>query len=207
MNSPSTRSLLKSAVFITACQLNENGKRTTRKNTLKKIRPAVEWFRKARRGTRKGNDSVASNSRSTRFYVRDETGTILVDPEGANIDIEQVLDRFEPGSSASRGNISFGGRSFSIGGSRDSGRRRTLGYHFKEWVLPLNRRVYILGAASDRSGELMVQKPRENGKFFISLKSEEELVASAKSGMTWGLYGAIACFIIGAVLIIVQFMR
>ncbi len=163
--------------------------------------------RKTRRGTRKGSDSVASNSRSTRFYVRDETGTILVDPEGANIDIEQVLDRFEPGSSASRGNISFGGRSFSIGGSRDSGRRRTLGYHFKEWVLPLNRRVYILGAASDRSGELMVQKPRENGKFFISLKSEEELVASAKSGMTWGLYGAIACFIIGAVLIIVQFMR
>ncbi|GAK57359.1 hypothetical protein U27_04324 [Candidatus Vecturithrix granuli] len=163
--------------------------------------------RKTRRGTRKGSDSVANNSRSTKFYVRDETGTILVDPEGANIDVEQVIDRFEPSSSVSRGNISFGGRSFSIGTSRDSGRRRTLGYHFKEWLLPLNRRVYIMGSASDRSGELMIQKPREKGKFLISLKSEEELIASAKSGMTWGLYGAIACFIIGIVLMILQFMR
>jgi hypothetical protein len=165
-----------------------------------------EMVRKTRRGTRKGSDTVSSNSRSTRFTVRDETGTIMVDPEGADIEVEQVVDRFEPKSSVSGGQISFGGLSFSIGGFSDSGRRRTLGYHFKEWILPLNRKVYILGTASDRSGELLIQKPREKGKFIISLKSEEELIASAKSGMTWGLYGSIACFIVGIILVILHFM-
>jgi len=166
-----------------------------------------QMVRKTRRGTRKGSDTVSSNSRSTKFTVRDDTGTILVDPEGADIDVEQAIDRFEPASAASGGRISFGGMSFSTGGFSDSGRRRTLGYRFKEWVLPLNRKVYILGVASDLSGELMIQKPREKGQFLISLKSEEELIASAKSGMTWGLYGSIACFIIGIVLVILHFVR
>lgn len=160
--------------------------------------------RKTRQGTRTGNDTVARNSRSVKFTVRDDTGTIPVDPEGAEIDVERAVDRFEPQTSFSGGKISFGGFSLSLGGSSDRGRRRTLGYHFSEGILPLNRQVYILGEASDRSGPLMIQKPREKGKFLISLKSEEELVASAKSGMTWSLYGSIACFILGLVFIILH---
>lgn len=164
-----------------------------------------EEVQKTRQGTRKGSDSVSSNSRSTKFQIRDETGSILVDPEGAEIDVEQVADRFEPHTSAS-GTISFGGFSMSLGDTGSTGRRRTLGYHFREWLLPLNRSVYILGSASDMSGELMIQKPREKEKFLISLKSEEELLTSAKSGMTWGLYGSIVCFIIGLVFVILHFV-
>ena len=161
-----------------------------------------ESVQKTRHATREGSDSVSSNSRSTKFMVRDETGTILVDPEGAKMDTERLVDRFEPHSAVSGGSISFGNFSFSLGGFADKGRRRTLGYHFSEYILPLNRKVFILGAASDRSGELMIRKHREKGKFIISLKSGEELVASAKSGMTWSLYGSIACFVIGLLLLI-----
>lgn len=157
---------------------------------------------KTRQATRTGADTVASNSRSVKFSVRDETGAILVDPEGAEIDVEKVVDRFESQTSFSGGKISFGGFSLSLGGGADTGRRRTLGYHFSEAILSLNRQVYVLGEASDRSGTLMIQKPREKGKFIISLKSEEELAASAKSGMTWSLYISIACFILGIILII-----
>ena len=94
-----------------------------------------------------------------------------------------------------------------LGDDQTTGRRRTLGYHFREWLLPLNRAVYVLGSASDMSGELMIQKPREKGKFLISLKSGEELVTSAKSGMTWGLYGSIVCFIIGLIFVILHFVK
>ncbi len=160
-------------------------------------------IRKTRQATRKNSDIVANNSRSVKFSVRDETGTILVNPEGAEIEVERVVDRFEPQTSFSGGAISFGGFSLSLGGGADTGRRRTLGYHFSEEILPLKRQVYILGEASDRAGALMIQKPREKGKFIISMKSEEELAASAKSGMTWSLYISIACFILGFILIVV----
>jgi hypothetical protein len=166
-----------------------------------------EMVQKTRQGTRQGSDTVSRNARSTTFTVRDDTGTILVDPDGAEIDTEQVVDRFEPQTAVSGGKISFGSFSFSLGNmAPDTGRRRTLGYHFREHILPLQRPVYILGAASDRSGQLMVQKPSESGKYLISLKSEEELVASAKTGMTWGLYGAIGCGILGILFIILHFI-
>lgn len=158
--------------------------------------------------TRKGSDTVSSNIRSVPFKVRDDTGTILVNPNDANIDGEQIVDRFEPQTAISGGTISFGNFSFSLGGIASGGGRRTLGYRFKESILPLNRNVYVLGSASDSSGELMIQKPREKGKqFLISLKSEEELLASSQSGMKWSLYGAIACFVVGVILVIVQFVQ
>jgi hypothetical protein len=160
---------------------------------------------RTRQATRRGSETVSSNSRSIPFVVRDETGTIAVDPEDAKLDTEQVVDRFEPQSAASGGTISFGGMSFSVGSSDRGARRRTLGYRFKEWILPLNRPVYILGQASDKSGQLRIQKPTDKGKFIISLKSEEELLKSAKTGMTWSLIASIILFLAGVVLVILHF--
>lgn len=157
---------------------------------------------------RKGSDTVSSNTRSIPFKVRDDTGTILVNPNDANIDGEQIVDRFEPQESISGSTISFGSFSFSLGGVSSTGGRRTLGYRFNETILPLNRNVYVLGSASDSSGELMIQKSREKGKqFLISLKSEEELLASSQSGMKWSLYGSIACFVVGVVFVILHFVQ
>jgi len=159
------------------------------------------------RRTRQGSDIVSSNTRSVPFLVRDDTGTVKVNPNDAQIDGERIVDRFEPESAVSSGRISFGNFSFSLGGLGTTSGRRTLGYQFTETILPLNRRLYVLGAASDSSGELIIQKPREKGQFIISLKSEEELLKSSKSGMTWSLVGAIACFVVGIVCIILHFMQ
>jgi len=158
--------------------------------------------------TRQGSDTVSSNTRSIPFKVRDDTGTILVNPKDANIDGEQIVDRFEPQTAISGGSISFGSFSFSLGGEGSGGGRRTLGYSFNETILPLNRNIYVLGAASDSSGDLVIQKPREKGKqFLISLKSEEELLTSSQSGMKWSLYGAIACFVVGVVFVVLHFIQ
>ena len=155
--------------------------------------------------TRQGSETVASNTRSVPFMVRDDTGAILVNPNSADIEGEKAIDRFEAHTGRSGGTISFGGFSFSLGGLSSGGNRRTLGYNFTETILPLKRKVFVLGAASDMAGELTLQKPREKDKdFLISLKSEEEILTSSKSGMTWSLVGAIACALIGLVLIVLQ---
>ena len=159
------------------------------------------------RKTRQRSDTVSSNSRSVPFLVRDDTGTVKVNPTDADIGGERIVDRFEPESAVSGGTISFGNFSFSMGSVGRSGGRRTLGYQFTETILPLNRRVYVLGTASDSSGELIIQKPREKGPFIISMKSEEELLKSSKSGMTWSMVGAIACFVIGVGCIIADLLN
>ncbi len=157
--------------------------------------------------TRQGSDTVSSNRRSTVFAVRDDTGTLKVDPEGASIDTEKTVDRFEPKSSLSGGQIAFGGFSFSVGELSDLGHRRTLGYHFHEEVLAVGKRVYVLGNATDMGGELMLQKPREKGQFLISMKSEEELMASSASGQKASVIGAIITFLLGDGCIVWYFLQ
>jgi hypothetical protein len=111
--------------------------------------------------------------------VRDATGATEVDPEGGPNDGERVLSRFEQGEV---------GPAFSIGGFRLSlgaigGGRRTIGYKIEEWALPLGARVYVLGEAKDEGGSLRIAKPAaKGGRFIITMKSEEQLLSSAKTG-------------------------
>ena len=130
-------------------------------------------------GTRRGSETVSSNERKTPFMVRDETGALEVDPEGAPIDGVRVLSKFEQGDRGPA--ISIGGFRLSLG-AIGSG-RRTLGYKLEEWALPIGTRVYVLGEARDDGGRLRVCKPAtKGGRFIISVKSEEQLLKSAKSG-------------------------
>jgi hypothetical protein len=122
--------------------------------------------------TRRSSDTVAQNSQRVSFWVEDRTGRIKVDPSGADLDSVQVVDRFEPAPSG--GTISFGGFALDVGVlalGTGSG-TRTLGYRFRESILPVDRQVYVLGEATDSPGELTIQAPRDKGRpFIISLKS------------------------------------
>ncbi len=150
------------------------------------------------RKTRTGATTVASNSQRVHFQIEDETGRITVNPNNANIDPIQVISKYEP--YANRNSISFGAFTFQV--PSRSGDRHILGYQFTESLIPLNRRAFVLGEASDGSGELMIQAPSEKGKpFIITLKSEEELTKATESSIAMLFYGAVACFAIGAGLI------
>ncbi len=134
--------------------------------------------------TRRGGDTVAQNTRSVPFYVRDETGKIKVNPEGASFVTEKAYSRFEPGE-VNGGSLRIGGLIINLGGISGSTNRRTIGYRYEEDIIPLKRDVYVLGEAADSSGELCLQKPSQKGKkFIISIKSEEELIRGAKGAMT-----------------------
>lgn len=154
---------------------------------------------KTRTGTRRGSEQLSSNERRVAFYLRDESGATLVEPEGASIDGERVLSRYEQ---------NFSGPSIQLGAFRLKigplgGGRRTLGFKLEEWALPVGARVYVLGEARDDEGRLRVAKPGTKSlPFIISRRSEEELVKAAKGG-SLALTIAAAVVALGAVAVAV----
>ncbi len=125
--------------------------------------------------TRRGSETVSSNKQEIPFDLEGSDGhKIRVDMRGAKKDTIESYDQFRP--DAPRGiNIGFGGRAGS----------RTIGYRYREKVIPTQVPLYILGEVSDRAGELMILKPKESGKpFIVSTKSEEELIRSAENSAT-----------------------
>ncbi|HET7838686.1 MAG TPA: E3 ubiquitin ligase family protein [Rectinemataceae bacterium] len=136
---------------------------------------------KSRTGTRRGSETVSSSSRSCPFFVEDGSGRIEVDPTGAEFHLETTVSRFEPGE-GERTVGSYVLRAIISG----AGGRRTIGYRFTEKCFPVGRQAYVLGEATDAGGALRIRKSEERGRrFIVSLKSEEELVRSARLGALW----------------------
>jgi hypothetical protein len=112
------------------------------------------------------SDTVESNERRVPFYVRDETGRVLVMPEHADIDLQESANRFAAVSEAWTGDT------------------RTQGWREIEQSLQPGTRVYVLGCAVDHEGKpAMARHPHDSKqRFMISRKSERELAGSAA---TW----------------------
>lgn len=158
---------------------------------------------KATTKTRRGSETVASNKRSTPFFVVDSSGQVLVNPDGASIETVKVLDEFRPGAS-SGGTLSFGRFSLAMSGGTPEGRRRTLGYRYTESILPVDESVLVVGNVSDSTGEVTLCHPTEGDReFIISLKTDEQLTAAAARGARSARYGMIACWGIGLILLVV----
>lgn len=157
-----------------------------------------------KRVTHRRSEVMSDTERREKFYVRDATGRVLVNPEGAALDPLEIVEEFQPGGPSEDGALlRFGNFSLSLGGML-GGNRRTLGYRYQEWIVPINRQVYVLGQATDSSGELCIERPTEGDKsFIISLKSEEQLLAAAKGSARWAGLSAGILLAVGAVLLVV----
>lgn len=133
------------------------------------------------RRTRMGTNTVASNSRYNNFLLADETGEIIIDPNGAEIDMTNSADRYEPYSSGA-GFIQFGAFSLNIG---IHPQRRITGYNIRESILPANKNLYIVGEMQGHNNAPIIRKPADRSKpFIISQKSEEETIKQKESSAT-----------------------
>ncbi len=155
--------------------------------------------------TSRGSESLASNERRMPFYLRDGTGRIKVAPDGADLVMEQSLSEFTasfPGDRFSAGSFVFDLASAALGGGR-----RTLGYRYTENIIPVGRDLYVLGEAYDSGSGLAMRRSSTKGeKYIISVKSEEELAASAAKAVTGLLIGAIAALVVGLGLLVAGFV-
>lgn len=153
--------------------------------------------------TQRGSETLSSHSQSIPFYLQDASGKIQVDPEGADIETVEVLNDFQPGDPAG-GMLAYGHfkRTLSVGlGSSD---RRTLGYRYRESVLPVGRSVLILGAASDQRGTVAIAKPTQGDRhFIISLRPDEALTQAADRNSQWAWWSMVGCLSGGGVLLLI----
>jgi hypothetical protein len=143
-------------------------------------------------------ETVSENESTTPFGLQDDSGTVLIHPEGADIDRpEQVVDRFDQRSTAERAGDGF--LSALLRSGQDSG---TLGFQHQEWIIRPGARLYVQGEVADRTGALVFEKPRDKGDFLISTRSEEEIVQGAERNAKLALGGAIAAGVLGLILLV-----
>jgi hypothetical protein len=175
--------------------------------TMKVVREYEEQYTtrdsegKSRTETRRGSETVSSNTQSIPFSLVDNSGELIVNPDGGNIDTVQILNEFRR-ENTNGASISFGGFTLALGAGM--GGRRTMGYRYTESILPCDREVLVIGTAADEGGKLTLRKPiQSDKKFIISLKSEEELAKSTANAAKGFFYGMVGCFAVGAVLLII----
>jgi len=150
--------------------------------------------------TRRGSETISQNTQSAIFYLQDATGKVRLETRGAAIDTVKVLDEFRPEQGQRL--LSFGTFSLNLMDITLGNNRSTLGYRFVEQILPLDRDLYVLGQIREENGALVLGQPSEKKKdFIIALRSEEELLASAKNNADYAFYGAMTACALGAALI------
>lgn len=138
-------------------------------------RPCVYYEMKIYEEREGDHNILQADCQSTPFEVEDATGRIRVNPNGARIDPILVVNKFKR-KSASKGT------------------------YYIEQIIPVDRSVYVIGEATDSSGELMIQEPSEKGQpFVITLESEEELVRYTATKIKALLIGAIILLTAGMI--------
>ena len=175
-------------------------------------------------GTTTQREVVASEMRFAPFSVEDESGAVEVRLEGAEVDAERVVERFESHTEREGPVVSFAGETRQLDGGRN-----TIGYEYTESILPLNRPVYVLGVVQadgqigadarpvdepprslllgqgDEVGYLPSRADAER-RFIVSHRSEEALAqALSKSASLLGVV-AIGAFALGTVLAVIFFV-
>lgn len=156
--------------------------------------------------TERRSQTMSSNSQSIPFFVRDRHGDIQVNPSDAAIDTVPVLDEFRSTGSGSSSSFSVGAFQMNLNLFSQSG-SRTIGYRYKESILPLNRQVLVVGLASDQTGILQIERPTESGKkFFISLKSEASLSQETKNTMTYAGVGTALSGVLGMIFLLIALL-
>ena len=153
---------------------------------------------KTTRTRREREETVSENESTLPFGLADETGSVLIHPDGADIDRpEKVVDRFEARSAMSQAGESFFSSLLRAG--NDTG---TLGFQHEEWVIRPGTRLYVQGEVADRTGALVFEKPRDKGDYLISTRSEEEIVAGAERNGKIAVAVAGVAGVLGIVLLI-----
>jgi hypothetical protein len=148
-------------------------------------------------GSDRRSEVVAQNEQFAPFSVEDETGSVAVNAEGAEVDAKQVVNRFERNTGSEGPSISLGGATIQLGGGE-----RTLGYRYTESILPVDAPVYALGTVQEGGG--IGAPPEDRGhRFVVSHRSEEALGQSLGKTVLWLGVGAIGAFVVGIILLVI----
>jgi hypothetical protein len=152
------------------------------------------------RRVRVEKEETVSDIRSdTPFLVRDDSGTVIVSPAGADVDEpERVVDRFErrEGDVAESVTDAVLGAFLRVG--NETG---TIGFKHEEWIIRPGARLYVHGEATDATGQISFAKPGDDGDFIISSRTEADIVGDAERNAKIAAIGAAVAALAGLGLI------
>ena len=148
--------------------------------------------RRSRRVRKSGWSTVASGGESQPFYLRDETGVVLVRPEGADVRGVSIFNQY-----CGRGNPLYY-RKGPAGGVADStGNRR-----FSETAIVLHEELYIVGRAREREDIVAAEIALHEAAplFLVTAETERQVrKRMGASAVMWWLLGTAAAAGVGAV--------
>jgi len=140
-----------------------------------------EYEEKTQEGElKRKSEQVSHNRQFTPFWLKDDTGSILINPDGAAVETVDIMDEL-----------------------REERSRSTLGYRYRESVLPVGRSVLVVGAVSDVTGQVTIGKPvQADHQYLISLKDEEMLATTtSRHAQNMGI-AMVVCLVAGVVLLV-----
>ncbi|MFM7260270.1 MAG: LemA family protein, partial [bacterium] len=135
-----------------------------------------------------GVTTVASGGESAPFYLLDDTGHLLIRPEGAKVESRTVFAR-----TVGRGDALYYGKG-PRGAVSNSDHRRT----FTEEAIPIHQPIFVMGMARERKDTVAaeVAASADAVHFLISVRDEKAI----SGGYAWGTWlWAIFGFILFAV--------
>lgn len=147
--------------------------------------------------TRRTSETVSSDSQGTQFRLNDGTGAILVDSDQASYDgLVQTVSRFDRGEVDQ---LSYG--TFTMVVEQLVTGQRTLGYQYEERIIPVDRRLTVIGEFSDQMGQPALRKGKE--RVLISTRAREEVIASGRATARFLMGASAVCGAGGVVALIV----
>ena len=150
---------------------------------------------------REAEEILAQEQRRQAFRVHDDSGEIALDPEGCEVIALNTLSRHEEDAGLPDETVRCGRFAMTAPWKTSAEERRPLRYHFEEEAIPVGSAIYVLAEATGTGGEVRLQKPAAGGRFLVSVKPEEDLLAAAQFAMWALLAGAIICGVIAAALL------
>jgi hypothetical protein len=148
-------------------------------------------------GSDRRSEIIAQNVQFAPFVVEDDSGSVAVDAEGAEVDARQVVNRFDR-DTGNEGSFTLGGVTVNLGGGE-----RTIGYRYTESILPVDESVYVLGTVQEDGGIGAAQSGEEGRRFVVSHRSEEALGQSLGKTALWLGVGGAGAIAVGVILLVV----
>lgn len=146
--------------------------------------------------TVRASEMVSSQKSPSPLFLVDGPVRIGIDLDGASVDFKDGADRFEPYEE--HRTYSFFGMPFSMPSAS-----RTLGFRYKEQIIPDGHPLYVVGEVRSFGETLRVGRPSEGGKpFIVSVKSEEEVTQGRLQWAKAQLYLGGAMMISGVIIAI-----
>ena len=167
---------------------------------------------KTTRSWQRRERNISNEERRCNFSLQQGSHRIAVDPDGAEIDMIEIINRMEPGQ------LMQPGRSAGIEGAagvalqlastmlNSNAGFRLIGYRRKESVFPASGTIFVVAEASDAGGSLHLHQPIKSGLFLIRNEGEERVLKSLRNSINLWTIGWIVFAVIALISLIYGFL-